>query len=269
MGSHTNREVVAFDTTPAGNGTSAVACALADVTPALSSRLRIFVNVFVIAILASFGSFPLLAATIDVAGRQLVVIQPGGYCWLDMIGSERHMATQAAVILSRTGQELLAMFGECGELKRLRSGKVATLNSHGSFTADRNRAGIVVPTKRTRHDEISQTVAQLSKASAYSADSLSNLKQMANQALPGTLLEMSTPRVISQDSNAVYVAGIANTRSSLGVNRLIATVTSTTVLQGVVINVILHADAKSDPYDFSSLLQRSKTLAAELVRVNP
>jgi len=177
------------------------------------------------------------------------------------------MAQQAAIIFSKTGQELLAMFADCKELKLLRSGKVTTLRRHGSFTADTNPRGLVVPTKQTRREVIGQTATQLSKASIYS-DNLNNVKSTANQVLPGTILEMSVPRVISQDQNAIYIGGIVGSRSSLGVNRLIATVTNTTVLKGLVINMILHDEVKSDPYDFSSLLRESRALAAQLVRLN-
>jgi hypothetical protein len=217
---------------------------------------------------SAFAAADRQAAAISVGGRSVVIVQPEGFCWLDLNGSEGPMAQQAAAIFSKTGQELLAMFADCKELKLLRSGKVTTLKRHGSFTADANRRGLVVPTKLTRREVISQTATQLSKASIYS-DSLNNLKRAANQVLPGTILEMSVPRVISQDQNAIYVGGIVGGRSSLGVNRLIATVTNTSVLQGLVINLILHDEVKSDPYNFSSLLRESRALAAELVRLNP
>mgnify|MGYP007034183529 CR=1 FL=1 len=80
---------------------------------------------------------------------------------------------------------------------------------------------------------------------------------------------MSMPRVIHRDQSAIYLAGITRGRTSQGVSRLITAVTAGTVLNGIQTNIVLYDEAEAEPYDFAPLLQRSKTLAAELVKLNP
>ncbi len=201
-----------------------------------------------------------------MAGRNVVVIQPEGFCWLDMNGSENLMAQQAATIYSNTGQELQVMFADCKELSALRAGKVSSFRQHGSLTAFTNRSGVVVPSKKSRSEWISNQATALEKSTGRSIDSV---VQKANKTLPGTILEMSTPRPIHRDQNAIYLAGLSKGRSSQGVNRAIATVMAGTLLKGIPMSIVLHDEAKTEPYDFAPLLQRSKNLAAELAKLNP
>jgi hypothetical protein len=214
-------------------------------------------------------SIPALAAVINIAGRNVVVVQPEAFCWLDANGSERLMAEQARKILSQTGQELLVMFGDCIELKGVRKGVSHTLQKHGSYTADINQRGLVALTKKTRAEIIRQVVQSLPTAASFSTEALVGLQNKANQILPGTITELRTPKVLTHDKNAVYVGGMAFARSAEGVNRIIATVTATTVVNGLVLNVIIHDQTKSEPYDFGPLLKASRVLANELVRLNP
>lgn len=206
------------------------------------------------------------AAAIDVAGRKIVVIQPEGHCWLDMNGSENMMAQQAATNYSNTGQELLVMFADCKELSALRAGKTTTFRRHGNLAAFTSRAGVVLPTKKSRSEVLSAQAASLERSTGRSIDSV---VQQANKTLPGTILEMSTPRPIHRDQNAIYIAALVRARSSMGVNWVSATVVAFTVLNGIQTNVVLYDEAKAEPYDFAPLLQRSKGLAAELVKLNP
>lgn len=209
---------------------------------------------------------PAQAAAINVGGRSIVVLQPEGYCWLDLNGSENLMAQQAADIYSRTGQELLVMFADCKELHALRSGKVYSFNRHGNITAFTNRSGKVVPTGKSRAEVLEANAASLAKSSGRSLDSV---LQMANKTLPGTITEFSAPRLIHRDPNALYIAGLSHGRSSTGKNRIIANIAAFTVLNGIQANIVLYEEAKSEPFDFVPLLNRSKNLVAELVRSNP
>lgn len=161
------------------------------------------------------------------------------------------------------------MFGDCKELKGLRKGVTHTLRKHGSYTADTNQSGLVVLTKKTRDEEIRQIVQSLPAAAGFSTEKLAGLQHKANQILPGTITELGMPKVLTQDKNAVYVGGMAFARSAEGANRIVVTVTATTVVKGLILNIIIHDQTKSEPYDFGPLLAASRALANELVRVNP
>ena len=213
------------------------------------------------------GYVPLAnSASINVAGRQLIVIQPEGNCWLDMNGSESPMARQAAEIYAKTSQELLAMFSDCNELKALRAGRTTTLMHHGNLTAFTDRRGAVRLTKRSRAEYIDSSLKSIATSTRRTVD---DVLTEANRALPGTVLTMALPRVIGMDENALYLGGIARTRTSTGRNRLVASVSAVSVLNGIEVNVVLYDEPRTEPYSFVQLLGRSKALMSEHVRANP
>lgn len=223
-------------------------------------------HVLMILVILGLASPSSYAESISAGGRDIVVVQPEGYCWLDMNGTEKPMAEQAAFIYSKTGQNLLAMFADCKELKSLRAGKTHTFFRHGNIAALANRAGAIIPTAKTRSEVLDNDATTIEKASGRSINAVVGT---ANKILPGTIIDFSTPRIIHRDQNALYIASMSRGRSSSGQNRNIAHLSALTVLNGIRLNVALYDEIKVEPYDFSRLLEHSKRLVSELDKVNP
>ena len=214
-------------------------------------------------LLALFSTLS-FGAAIDVAGRQVVVTQPKGYCWLDMNGSENLMAEQAALLAERTGQELLLLFARCEELKQLRAGKKTYLATLGQITALKSKAGGVRATHLARKEVIQRAQTSF----AQSTTPISGVRNAANRIVPGTLLEIGQPRMLDLNADAFYVGALTRGRTFAGLERLMAAVVAHSVLNGIEVVVRVGEDASREPYDFKQLLVQSKNLMRELVSLN-
>lgn len=224
-------------------------------------------KIFTLALLVIGGLTSSWAASIDVDGKRLAVIQPEGYCWLDTAGSESDMAEQVVAVLRLTGQRLLAMFGRCDQLDQLRKGKATYMEQHGNMTVDVDPKGNAIKTRKNRQELITGVVASLSKVTNY-VDQSSRLASDINKIITVTILELGTPKVISRDQTAVYVASMGKVRSTKGKNRTIVSISASTVVMGYVINWNLYDEASGDTYDYARLLARSQKLVSESIRLN-
>lgn len=203
-----------------------------------------------------------LGASIDVAGRRLIVTQPPGYCWLDMNGRESQMAQQADELATRTGQELLLLFADCKELSDLRANRRTYLSTLGQISALRGKGGTVVPTKQSRREVIEQVQRQMHSSPKV------DVRREANRSIPGTLLSMGTPTLLAVDEYGAYYGSMVRSRTSQGKDRTMAAIVAFSALNNIQILVRLGDDALKEPYDFAPLLARLRILMRELVQLN-
>ena len=198
------------------------------------------------------------AATVNVAGRSLVLDPPQGYCQGDKNKAERPII-ESLEKGAGAGAIVLMVFARCDELEHLRSGKVKNLQHYGQYMAVPVGGGRVTP----------------QPAGVIRADFIENVAgslQSPAQKMPDQYPDLAAGQIksiglLDKDANAAYMGALQGFKAPSGDTVKVASIAAITLLNGIVLSTDLFEAYTTAPA-FEGLLKQQKTNAKALVAKN-
>jgi hypothetical protein len=142
-----------------------------------------------------------LAAETNIGGVSITLPPPGGFCELnESNASDKRMLTTLGPLLEKSGNKLLAMSADCGQLAGWHTGKRQLLDDYGQYqtqiaTMDKPPSETVAQTCKTLRDEGNKILA----------NQLPDIKKRVEAAMSKVKLnETSFLGVLGEDADACY-----------------------------------------------------------------
>jgi hypothetical protein len=198
------------------------------------------------------------AATVNVAGRSLVLDPPQGYCQTDKNKAERPIV-ESLEKGAGPGTIVLMVFARCDELESLRIGKMKNLQHYGQYMAVPVGGPRVTPQPAgvIRADFIANIAASIESPAQKMPDQYPDLAAGQSKSIG----------LLDKDPNAAYVAALQGFKAPSGDTLKIASVAAITLINGIVVNTDLFEVYTMAPA-FEDLLKQQKTNMKTVVAKN-
>ena len=208
-----------------------------------------------------FRADPLAAESYQIAGRDLRIAAPAGYCAIDRnIAAERDLHQVIAQVNSGLNRVLL-IFADCGELQGWRRGEIAGLSRHGQILTPIGENALETLTRGAFLDRLHKVMDQTFD------NGLQEGRSRAIAVLPElTLGEVRSLGVLARDEAALY-AGMAELLEQDGRELVMAGVVAISLANQVPLSVNLYRPYR-DQASVQGLLAEQKRLMRDLLRHN-
>jgi hypothetical protein len=208
------------------------------------------------------------AADTKIGDVSLNLPPPPGYCEMDVVqASDAHLISNIHAMLGKTGNRLLVLSADCGELREWRAGKRPTLDHMAQYQTVVGFENSPLPD--TPDKMILNFCGQLHAADAESSTGpAQDVQKRAERAFESLRVnEIRLLGVVGADPLVCYAALLQKFNAESGGEKTQATVFATTVLKGKVVLYYLLA-----PYvrgeTITQMLAKQRTSIGRLQRAN-
>jgi hypothetical protein len=223
--------------------------------------------------LIAFAVATLLSASVNardvkVGATSITLSPPQGYCSLDASNTaDAKMLAAVEGMLGRTGNRLLLLSADCGQLADWRTGKRQLLDNmaqHQSLIKLENARLSATP-----EATIEQACARLRKQGEQMVtDMTADVQERADKILKSVKLnEMKFLGVLGEEPRVCYAALLQRFLTEVGTEKTQVAVFATTIVRGKVLYYYLFAPYVSGE-TLSSMLQQHKANVQRLRRDN-
>lgn len=226
--------------------------------------IRLTAALFLLGAIA--GPAPAKDAT--VGATALVLPPPIGYCDLDAAQpSDARMVKAVEGMLGNTGNRLLAVSANCGELTAWRTGRRQLLDHMAQYqTLIAWEDGLPAAPETTVKEVCQQMHAQGDK---LVADMTPDVKARAEQVLKTVKVnEMKFMGVVGEEPLACYAAMLQKFRTEIGTDKTQVTVFATTVVKSKLVYFYLFAPYVSGD-TVTAMLAQQQAHIRQLRAANP
>jgi hypothetical protein len=207
------------------------------------------------------------AADAKIGDVSVSLPPPPGYCEMDVVqASDAHLISNIHAMLGKTGNRMLVLSAECGELREWRAGKRPTLDHMAQYQTVVGLENAPLPD--TPDKVVLNFCGEMNSAGAQSPPSQAkDVQKRAERAFENLKVnEMQLLGAVGEDPLVCYAALLQKFNAESG-EKTQATVFATTVLKGKVVLYYLLA-----PYvrgeTVTQMLEKQRTNVSRLQRAN-
>jgi hypothetical protein len=206
-----------------------------------------------------------LSAQATLGQVSVTLPPPAGFCELNASNSrDSRMLSILSGLAEKSGNKLLAMSADCGQLADAHAGRRQVLDDFAQY---QTRSAIV---DRPPSESVAQTCVTLrTRGSTFAAALWPDMKARIESAVEKVRInETSFIGVLAEDSHACYAAWVEKGRTEAGTDKTQVTVGAVTIIRSRSIYVYRSA-VYQNPDTIDAALAKFKADVAALVAANP
>lgn len=221
-------------------------------------------HIFAISILLIASTLSVCAQTVMVEDRSINLAIPKGYCPMGQLPADSEIINTVKRGIGSSNR-VLALFAECSELARFRSGQQVALDNFGQVLVPSPTQGI----RTFRGVSRAEFIRRISQSNMFTKQFNTNIKsaqERVGELLP-SLHGAEGLGILTADESGLYVGVLAELVDSQSARKIVG-VTALTLIKDVPLTINLYTTYRNASISLEQLISRQKANLQELIRLN-